>query len=83
MSHVDHSHGRSLSVRCDLPECLALGRNLLALGREGFKGVSVGEVPVDVGLAHVREQLLQDDFPSLVFSRAPETFDTPRHTSSC
>ena len=52
-------------------------------GHESFKSVSVGEVPVDVGLAHVREQLLQDVFPSLYMSRAPETFDSPRRTSSC
>ena len=90
MDHLDHSHGRSLSVRCDLPgsvstpECWALvGLNLLALEHEGFKGVAVGEVPVDVRLAHVREQLLQDEFPSLFLSRAPETFDTPRCTRSC
>ena len=65
------------------PECWTLvGRNLLALGHEGFKGVIVGEVPVDVGLTQVREQLLQDVFPSLILSRAPETFNTPRRTSS-
>ena len=56
------------------PDCWALvGLNPLALEHEGLKGVIIGEVPVDVGLAHVREQLLQDDFPSLVLSRAPES----------
>ena len=87
--YVDHSHGLSLSGRCILPgsvrtpECWALVGHSLLLGHEGFKGVSIGEVPVDVGLAQVREQLLQDDFPSLFLSRAPETFDPPRRTSSC
>ena len=57
MSHVDHAHGWSLPVRCDLPGSVGapegwalVALNLLALEHEGFKGVPAGEVPVDVGL---------------------------------